>query len=319
MGFLQSKPSEAEDNQLDDLYTMFKCNKDQNILAENLQNALMVISGLRDESQEIENDVNNKQWMMAGVYEEQTGLFFFRENEHVPIQNHFKLMALNRMQQKKGFKEFSHKSKAKEVNFQPKTLNKSKFLAEQFRLKKMQGGQASVVEILLNPDTQREKAMKLELLKREKQAKEDEELTLKPKTNKRMNDMLFYDDQALTSGDRNLDLYQRSKLKEKVNKQSSDYWYEKEAGECKFQPTVNKGILYGKGETAPQNVNQVKGTDAVLKRMKKAREEAEFKKRMTERSDFSASVGVKKAKKKVKEGAARIPSNQFNMGIDNSK
>lgn len=76
--------------------------------------------------------------------------------------------------------------------------------------------------------------MKLELLKREKQAKEDEELTLKPKTNKRMNDMLFYDDQALTSGDRNLDLYQRSKLKEKVNKQSSDYWYEKEAGECKF-------------------------------------------------------------------------------------
>lgn len=77
--------------------------------------------------------------------------------------------------------------------------------------------------------------------------------------------------------------------------------------------------MYGKGETAPQNVNQVKGTDAVLKRMKKAREEAEFKKRMTERSDFSASVGVKKAKKKVKEGAARIPSNQFNMGIDNSK
>ena len=53
--------------------------------------------------------------------------------------------------------------------------------------------------------------------------------------------------------------------------------------------------------------------------MKKAREEAEFKKRMTERSDFSASVGVKKAKKKVKDGARPVPANQFNMGVDNTK
>ena len=56
-----------------------------------------------------------------------------------------------------------------------------------------------------------------------------------------------------------------------------------------------------------------------MKRMKKAREEAEFKKRMTERSDFSASVGVKKAKKKVKDGARPVPANQFNMGVDNTK
>lgn len=70
---------------------------------------------------------------------------------------------------------------------------------------------------------------------------------------------------------------------------------------------------------APQNVNQVKGTDAVLRRMKKAREEAEFKKRMTERSNFSASIGVKKAKKKVRQGDAKVPANQFNMGVDNSK
>lgn len=53
--------------------------------------------------------------------------------------------------------------------------------------------------------------------------------------------------------------------------------------------------------------------------MKKAREEAEFKKRMTERSDFSASVGIKKAKKKLKEGARPVPANQFNMGVENTK
>lgn len=134
-----------------------------------------------------------------------------------------------------------------------------------------------------------------------------------------MNELLFYDNEGLTSGDRNIDLYQRSKLKDRENKQSNDYWYEKEAGECKFQPEVNKGILYGKGEMAPQSVNQVKGTDAVLRRMKKAREEAEFKKRMTERSDFSASIGVKKAKKKIKQGETKLPVNQFNMGVENSK
>jgi len=38
----------------------------------------------------------------------------------------------------------------------------------------------------------REKAMKLELMKREQTAKENVELTLKPKTNKRINDILFY-------------------------------------------------------------------------------------------------------------------------------
>ena len=51
--------TEAEHNELQDLYVMFKCNTDQNILAENLQNALMMISGTRDRSKEIHNDVGN--------------------------------------------------------------------------------------------------------------------------------------------------------------------------------------------------------------------------------------------------------------------
>lgn len=36
MGFLQSKPSNEQELQLDDLYTVFKVHKDQPILAENL-------------------------------------------------------------------------------------------------------------------------------------------------------------------------------------------------------------------------------------------------------------------------------------------
>lgn len=89
MGFLTPTASQAQEQALSDLYTMFKCNKDQNILAENLQSALMMIAGIRDESQEIDNDINNSKWMMAGVYEEQTGLFFFREGEHKCVAAHF--------------------------------------------------------------------------------------------------------------------------------------------------------------------------------------------------------------------------------------
>jgi hypothetical protein len=42
--------------------------------------------------------------------------------------------------------------------------------------------------------------------------------------------------------------------------------------------------------------------DKIMQRMNKAREEAEFKKRMTERSNFSATIGVEKAKKLIKTG-----------------
>ena len=48
MGFLQQKLSVEQDEQLDDLYTLLKTHKDQNVNAENLQNILLVISGQRD-------------------------------------------------------------------------------------------------------------------------------------------------------------------------------------------------------------------------------------------------------------------------------
>lgn len=56
MGFLQSKLTQEQENQLDDLFTVFKINKDQKIGAENLQNILLIISGQRDASIEIPND-----------------------------------------------------------------------------------------------------------------------------------------------------------------------------------------------------------------------------------------------------------------------
>jgi hypothetical protein len=40
--------SDAEKDQIADLYTIFKCNKEQNIMAENLETVLLIISGLLD-------------------------------------------------------------------------------------------------------------------------------------------------------------------------------------------------------------------------------------------------------------------------------
>ena len=53
MEFLRPKLSVEQENQMSDLYKLFKCNKDQSILAENLQNILMVISGQRNPDIEV--------------------------------------------------------------------------------------------------------------------------------------------------------------------------------------------------------------------------------------------------------------------------
>ena len=185
---------EVESTELQDLYVMFKCNTDQNILAENLQNALMIISGVRDRSKEIHNDVSNQRWMMAGVYEEQTGIFYFREGEHVPVVQHFKQMHINRYQQKKPNSDF--KKKDVDPQFEPKILERSKEMASKYRQRQLErvgldGAQVSERQLkkLVDYESLREKELKIERMRRQKEAKEDEELTLQPKTNKKMNDL----------------------------------------------------------------------------------------------------------------------------------
>lgn len=181
------KPEEArpdtENIELQDLYIMFKCNTDQNILAENLQNALMIISGIRDRSKEIHNDVGNQRWMMSGVYEEQTGIFYFREGEHVPVVQHFKQMHINRYQQKKSASDF--KKKDDDLQFEPKILERSKEMANKYRQKQLErvgldGAQVSDRQLkkLVDYESVREKELKIERMRRQKEAKEDQELTL---------------------------------------------------------------------------------------------------------------------------------------------
>jgi hypothetical protein len=56
--------------------------------------------------------------------------------------------------------------------------------------------------------------------------------------------------------------------------------------------------------------------EKIMARMRKGREEAEFKKKMTERSNFTAAMGVKKAKKLIKKG---IVGNVPVVGFSNAK
>lgn len=88
-----------------------------------------------------------------------------------------------------------------------------------------------------------------------------------------------------------------SKVHEKKNKTSEEYWFEKEAPECKFNPEINRGPKRDLGYSA----KHLKGVDKQLERMQRARDEAAFKKRMTERSGFSATEGIEKARHDLRD------------------
>lgn len=100
------------------------------------------------------------------------------------------------------------------------------------------------------------------------------------------------------TGDHNQDLYQKSKEQEKRNKESDEYWFERAQKDCTFQPSLAKKPIR-EDHYDPRSIEEIPNTDKYLQRMKKAREDAIFKKKMTERSNFSATEGVKKAKTKV--------------------
>ena len=157
MGFLQSKLTEEQENKLDDLFTMFKINRDQKINAENLQNILLIVSGQREPSIELQSEERSTKWMLVGQYD-QNGQFLIREGEHSVIQNHFKLLRLNRLQQKKALTNISNKKKMfEEPTFEPKVSEKSKMLAQRRRdkiLTDYRFDNVDIVTILLHPNQQ---------------------------------------------------------------------------------------------------------------------------------------------------------------------
>lgn len=95
----------------------------------------MIISGERDQENEVTNDEGNNKWTQAGVYDEETGLFFIREREHISIQNHFKILRSNRMAQKKPINNYAYKTANEKPTFKPKLHSKTDQYANNRRAK----------------------------------------------------------------------------------------------------------------------------------------------------------------------------------------
>lgn len=125
---------------------------------------------------------------------------------------------------------------------------------------------------------------------------------------------------------------------ERKDKASDDYWYERNADECKFQPKINKPRLRSSERISPSNpstvrhapqppqsVKNIKGYDKVLQRLEKGRQDADFRKRMTERSNATAiTIKSKKAiatvtKKNDNNRPATSKNTGFSYGMDRSK
>lgn len=236
MGFLQPKVNKEQEQLVDDIYTVFKCSKNQNILAENLQNLLMIISGERDQATEVQNNENNKKWRQSGVYDEATGLFYIREGEHDPIQKHFKELRNNRLQQKKPIKNYAYKTAEEQPTFKPQISKKTQQISEQRRSKLFQEKNVDVVSILLHPNNATGNVHKLHYLQKEKEERELRELTLRPQTNQyyvnNQENEPIYESRAQR-------LYNMSKVHLKQNKTSEEYEFEKNAEELTFTPQTN--------------------------------------------------------------------------------
>jgi hypothetical protein len=187
MSFLQAKVSPDEEKLVEDVYTIFKCKKQQNILAENLQNLLLVVAGERDRETEVQNEDQNNKWSKSGVYDEETGLFYIRENEHTSIQRHFKELRNTRLAGKKPIKNYAYKSAAEEPSFKPKLSNKTNTISTQRRQKLFANQNVDVVSILLHPNNVQGNVQRLNQVHQSKIEEEERELTYKPKTNAQRN------------------------------------------------------------------------------------------------------------------------------------
>ena len=91
-----------------------------------------------------------------------------------------------------------------------------------------------VVTVLLHPNNVKGDIHRMEMVRREMQDKEDRELTLHPKILNRRNIEIFNGKRSSVTGDRNQDLYLMSRVGERRDKSSNDYWAERSGPECKF-------------------------------------------------------------------------------------
>ncbi len=230
------------------------------------------------------------------------------------ISKHFKLFYLNRIRYI-GLREKPRNEKAqmdmdREMTFQPEISEQTENYAQRYRQRiadAYEGKQVTVLDILT---AETNKAQWIEETKKELEEEERKNCTFKPKTNNyvpRHNPDESNAESQTTyglregTGDKCFDLYQLSllKRKQKEDKSSEEVEFEKNKNELTFQPNLQKK----KPKTANKRhkVNQRSVMDNI-ERMRRAREEREFKRAMTERGYVPG-----KAQKSMQHGIDKKP------------
>ena len=223
------------------------------------------------------------------------------------ISKHFKLMYLNRIRYCRDANNRKKKIES-EANqnwtFQPVLSDTTQNLAQKYRQKiadNVEGGKVTVLDIL-TAQTTREQW--IEETKKEMEMRAAQEWTFHPITNE--NIPIRQDESIQSTGDKWFDLFllASTKQKNKVDKSKDEYEYEKYGQECTFRPNTKKELK--RDGDRPHYINQRSIQDN-YERMKKAREEREFKKKMTERGYGASAPST--ANPTQNKQSARKPTN----------
>lgn len=198
------------------------------------------------------------------MYNQDSGLFYIREGEHTSIQKHFKDLRNNRLSNKKPIKNFAYKTAPEQPTFKPKVSNKTSQIANQRRQKLFSDKKVDVVSILLHPNNVQGNIHRLHQIQQSKMEEEERELTYHPMINAERNRELLANQEEQSMGDRNLDLYFKSKVHMKQDKPTEQYEYEKNAKELTFTPQINRTRDVQPRKRIDQRANEI----AMEKQMK---------------------------------------------------
>jgi hypothetical protein len=83
----------------------------------------------------------------------------------------------------------------------------------------------NIVQILTDPQSQQRKTQMIEEIKKKKMDEELKEETFKPKTNKKMNQLLVQNQMRVTTGSKHHDLYNLAQNKTRKNRTGEEFEY----------------------------------------------------------------------------------------------
>ena len=119
---------------VEDLYQVMQAKTFQKVNAKDLQVVLMAITGIFDQSKLAPSEAKPVSWMTSGHFGEQPGSLYFKQGELALVQNHFQLLYITRLQQKKYAKKAQQEESKQEIKMSSQTRK----LAEKRRSKMLQ-------------------------------------------------------------------------------------------------------------------------------------------------------------------------------------